>query len=153
MYREAVIIVLIILLIIIGDILTHKFTTKTVAEISREIFLLTESVKNNKDDIQQKLNNIEKAWEKYSEKLAYYIEHNELEKVDTEIVKSKITVNNKIPIATRPKKSRNSIFRQSKDFIFNPLYKLLMLHTNIASLITAPADNPIPLTPNSLDSV
>ena len=62
------IIVLIILLIIIGDILTHKFTTKTVAEISREIFLLTESVKNNKDDIQQKLNNIEKAWEKYSEK-------------------------------------------------------------------------------------
>ena len=50
MYREAVIIVLIILLIIIGDILTHKFTTKTVAEISREIFLLTESVKNNKDD-------------------------------------------------------------------------------------------------------
>ena len=81
MYREAVIIVLIILLIIIGDILTHKFTTKTVAEISGEIFLLTESVKNNKDDIQQKLNNIEKAWEKYSEKLAYYIEHNELEKV------------------------------------------------------------------------
>ena len=60
MYREAVIIVLIILLIIIGDILTHKFTTKTEAEISREIFLLTESVKNNKDDIQQKLNNIEK---------------------------------------------------------------------------------------------
>lgn len=92
MYREAVIIVLIILLIIIGDILTHKFTTKTVAEISREIFLLTESVKNNKDDIQQKLNNIEKAWEKYSEKLAYYIEHNELEKVDTEIVKAKADI-------------------------------------------------------------
>ena len=58
MYREAVIIVLIILLIIIGDILTQKFTTKTVTEISREIFSLTESVKNNKDDIQQKLNNI-----------------------------------------------------------------------------------------------
>ena len=92
MYREAVIVVLIILLIIIGDILTHKFTTKTVAEISREIFLLTESVKNNKDDIQQKLNNIEKAWEKYSEKLAYYIEHNELEKVDTEIVKAKADI-------------------------------------------------------------
>ena len=92
MYRDAVIIVLIILLIIIGDILTHKFTTKTVAEISREIFLLTESVKNNKDDIQQKLNNIEKAWEKYSEKLAYYIEHNELEKVDTEIVKAKTDI-------------------------------------------------------------
>ena len=94
MYREAVIIVLIILLIIIGDILTHKFTTKTVAEISREIFLLTESVKNNKDDIQQKLNNIEKAWEKYSEKLAYYIEHNELEKVDTEKAKADIEVQN-----------------------------------------------------------
>ena len=28
-----------------------------------------------------------------------------------------------------------------------------MLHTNIASLITAPADNPTPLTPNSLDPV
>lgn len=28
-----------------------------------------------------------------------------------------------------------------------------MLHTNIASLITAPADNPMPLTPNSLDPV
>ena len=94
MYREAVIIVLIILLIIIGDILTHKFTTKTVAEISREIFLLTESVKNNKDDIQQKLNNIEKAWEKYSEKLAYYIEHNELEKVDTVKAKADIEVQN-----------------------------------------------------------
>ena len=67
-------------------------STKTVAEISREIFLLTESVKNNKDDIQQKLNNIEKAWEKYSEKLAYYIEHNELEKVDTEIVKAKADI-------------------------------------------------------------
>ena len=92
MYREAVIIVLIILLIIIGDILTQKFTTKTVIEINREIFSLTESVKNNKDDIQQKLNNIEKAWEKYSEKLAYYIEHNELEKVDTEIVKAKADI-------------------------------------------------------------
>lgn len=92
MYREAVIIVLIILLIIIGDILTQKFTIKTVTEISREIFSLTESVKNNKDDIQQKLNNIEKVWEKYSEKLAYYIEHNELEKVDTEIVKAKADI-------------------------------------------------------------
>ena len=38
------------------------------------------------------LNNIEKAWEKYSEKLAYYIEHNELEKVDTEIVKAKADI-------------------------------------------------------------
>ena len=101
MYREAVIIVLIILLIIIGDILTHKFTTKTVAEISRERFLLTESVKNNKDDIQQKLNNIEKAWEKYSEKLAMRKQiivatkidvKNELEKVDTEIVKAKADI-------------------------------------------------------------
>ena len=84
----------IILLIIIGDILTHKFTTKTVAEISREIFLLTESVKNNKDDIQQKLYNIEKAWEKYSEKLAYYIEHDEIEKIDTAFIKVKSFVEN-----------------------------------------------------------
>ena len=28
-----------------------------------------------------------------------------------------------------------------------------MLHTNITSLITAPADNPTPLTPNSLAPV
>lgn len=92
MYREAVIIILIILLIVIGDILTHKFTTKTVTEINKEISLLAESVKNNKDDVEQRLNNIEKVWEKNSEKLAYYIEHNELEKVDTEIVKVKADI-------------------------------------------------------------
>ena len=55
----------------------------------------------NKEEKYKKIENIEEKWDKKSETLAYYIEHDELEKVNTEIAKIKADIetnNEKIAI-------------------------------------------------------
>ena len=44
-----------------------------------------ESEKIDKTTIQGEIDNLESTWNEFQEKLAYYIEHDELEKVETQI--------------------------------------------------------------------
>lgn len=85
MYKETIIIIIIIILIILGDIITQKYTEKTVSEISIGLYELKDYISQNKEEKYKKIENIEEKWDKKSETLAYYIEHDELEKVKTEL--------------------------------------------------------------------
>lgn len=90
MKKELIICVIIIILIIIGNIVTQNYTKQCVSqmnqelEVLREVALKAEEGKKNKEAIKV-VNNIETKWDEYQEKLAYYIEHDELEKVESQI--------------------------------------------------------------------
>jgi len=90
MLKETVICIVIVMGIFGLEYYTQGFTEKTVNEIT-EIF---DKIEDNiaKRDIEQannEIKNIESKWEEKQKKLAYYIEHDELEKVHTAIVKMK----------------------------------------------------------------
>ena len=87
MIKETVICIIIVIGIIGLELLTQNFTEKTVKEI-RETFskIENEIVKQNIEQIKIELENISNKWEEKKKRLAYYIEHDELEKVHTAIV-------------------------------------------------------------------
>ena len=90
MFKEMIICVIIIISIISLDVFTQKLTERTVYEVT----LMFDSLKENiyGDDMkkmQQNIKELEEKWENMSKMLAYYIEHDELEKVDTAIVTMK----------------------------------------------------------------
>lgn len=84
MYKEMIISILIIILIFIGDFLTQKYTEKTVNELTSELENLKVSLTNNEaEKAEREVEKIDEKWEKVHDKLAYYIEHDELEKAET----------------------------------------------------------------------
>lgn len=90
MIKETVISIVIVIMIFSLDMFTQRFTNKTTAEIT-EIFteLKDLAVEENKEKMETKIAELDEKWNKRHDKLAYYIEHDELEKVDTAIVSAK----------------------------------------------------------------
>lgn len=90
MFKEIMICITIITSIIVVDILTQNFTKKSVSEVNT-IFenLKKEIVNNDKTKIDEEIKTIEKKWNDVHDILSYYIEHDEIEKVDTAIVTMK----------------------------------------------------------------
>ncbi len=110
MLKETIVCIIIILAIIIGNVITQNYTTDTVIELTRNLEELKqetfkvkksenmegkeESQKSKEEKeiaekMKDKINEIEKNWNERHEKLAYYIEHDELEKVETNITSIK----------------------------------------------------------------
>lgn len=95
MYKELIIIIIIIVVVIIGNVITQSNTNKSVEVMSKELEtfkseILSENI--SKKEIQEHISQINNTWEERFEKLAYYIEHDELEKVTTELTKLKADV-------------------------------------------------------------
>ena len=90
MIKETVISIVIVIMIFSLDMFTQRYTDKTTAEIT-EIFteLKDLAVEENKEKMETKIAELDEKWNKRHDKLAYYIEHDELEKVDTAIVSAK----------------------------------------------------------------
>ena len=90
MYKEVVICIIIIAIIVSLDIFTQKYTQSTTSEIT-QIFadLKGDMLDEDKNKIDEKVNALDEMWGKKHDRLAYYIEHDELEKVDTAIVSLK----------------------------------------------------------------
>ena len=90
MFKETVICIIIIVAIFSLDIFTQNYTKNATVEIT-EIFtsLKGEILKEDKSQIKDKIKNLDERWSQKHDKLAYYIEHDELEKVDTAIVAMK----------------------------------------------------------------
>lgn len=90
MFKEIVICIVIIVMIFSLDMFTQRYTTKSISEIT-QIFtgLKEEILKKDKIQIENKVKELDGKWTKKHDKLAYYIEHDELEKVDTAIVSMK----------------------------------------------------------------
>lgn len=90
MYKEIIITIIIIVVVFGLDILTNNYTSNAADVISIKLDELKQEVeKENTEDIANKTNEILNKWKEYYNILAYYIEHDELEKVDTELAKLK----------------------------------------------------------------
>lgn len=100
MKKEISISLIIIIIVVIADILTSNITDKKISDMNNDLDNMREKivfVKNlNEKDIEKNNNstynelildvkNIKRKWEDNNNILSYYIEHNELEKVGTEI--------------------------------------------------------------------
>ena len=88
MYKELIIIVIVIALIVGLDIITNKYTNETLEVLSSELNILKDYIlKEEKESSQEQMKKIKQNWEERYKILAFYIEHDELEKVETEMVK------------------------------------------------------------------
>ncbi len=93
MKKELIICIIIFILIIVTNIITQNYTKKCVSIMNQELDILKETSlavekedsKNLSNDVNTKIRDIENTWNECQEKLAYYIEHDELEKVETQI--------------------------------------------------------------------
>lgn len=88
MKKEAIITILIIVLILIFEWITQTYTHKAFAEVEENLQQLKEEILSDADNSELigKTEEIAKLWESKQERLSFYLEHNELEKVNTQIV-------------------------------------------------------------------
>ena len=87
MYKEIIACVIIIMLIIGLDVMTQNYTRKSVAVMSEKLDYIKEAYNNDEDKeiISEKFKELEEEWHNIYEKVTFYLEHNELEKVETRI--------------------------------------------------------------------
>lgn len=74
-------------MICIGNVITQNYTKITVEQLSNDLSevkgeLLKIKNEGNNNELEKKVEKIRNDWDKSHNKLAYYIEHNELEKVE-----------------------------------------------------------------------
>ncbi len=89
MKKEAIITIIIIILIFAGEWITQNYTKKTLGKTQDQLRELKEDIlntQNNNSYLIEKTDKIYEDWEKENEILSYYLEHNELEKVNTQII-------------------------------------------------------------------
>ena len=87
MLKETVICIVIVICIFGLDIFTQKYTEKSIETTGKMLEDLKMQILNNEtNEIENNINEINDKWQEVENKLAYYIEHNELEKVNTAIV-------------------------------------------------------------------
>ena len=87
MFKEVIISIVIVISIIALDFVTQSYTKETVTFTSEMLNDLKEKIKNEDGNISNDIKEIYNNWEERREKLAYFIEHDELEKVETNLTK------------------------------------------------------------------
>ena len=88
MYKEILIIIVVVALIVTLDIVSNNYTKIAVEELSIKLNDLREELlKENQENCINKIENIKMLWKDKYNILAYYIEHDELEKVETELTR------------------------------------------------------------------
>ena len=90
MQKEIIVCIFLIVLITVGNVVTQNYTVESVesladqlSDLKSDIFKEEENIE--RDSIKDKIKQIEDNWESRHDKLAYYIEHDELEKVETNL--------------------------------------------------------------------
>ena len=99
MLKETMICIVIVIVIIFGNVITQNYTKESVSELSEGLTSLRQKISQkeiSKEEISKQTEGIYEQWKERHEKLAYFIEHDELEKVETELVviKSDIETDN-----------------------------------------------------------
>lgn len=91
MYKEMIISIVLVFFIFIGDFITQNYTKNTIDTLTNELDDLKQSLIDNdeKANLENKVEQISKTWEEVHKKLAYYLEHDELEKVETDFTSFK----------------------------------------------------------------
>ncbi len=87
MKKEIIISIIIVILVVILNIITENYTKNTMSELTSTLNTLKEDIKNeNEEAIRENMQKSIDIWNDRKEKLMYYIEHNELEKVEMHIL-------------------------------------------------------------------
>lgn len=89
MLKEVIISIVIVLSITVLDFVTQDYTKATVKQTSVMLNNLKEEIKRDEEKASDNLEEIFKNWEEKREKMAYFIEHDELEKVETNLTNIK----------------------------------------------------------------
>lgn len=97
MYKELFICMFILIIIIGLNIITQNYTKESIKTIEDNLENLKEllSISDvNKEEVETEVDNLMEKWREKYNILAYYIEHDELEKAETELtsIKSNIEV-------------------------------------------------------------
>ena len=101
MWKETIICVVIVIAIIVANVITQNYTVESVKYLSEELGELREdilNIENNENmetQIKEKIDKTVNDWEKRHDKLYYYIEHDELEKVETNLTGMKSFIESK----------------------------------------------------------
>ena len=91
MRKELIITIIIVIFVIIGNCITHKYTKKCVSETTSQLEELKKNALDGEKDhneLAKMAQDIYEQWVKKNEGLSYYLEHDELEKVHTQIRKA-----------------------------------------------------------------
>lgn len=89
MYKEIIICSIVIIIVVSLNIFTENYTKETVTLMTSNLENLKENMileEQNEENINKQIDDIVNGWNEKHKKLAYYIEHDELEKVKTELV-------------------------------------------------------------------
>lgn len=89
MLKEIIICIVIVIAIVFGNNMSQNYTKESVRELSNQLNTLREDIIQKEvqnEKVQNEMNEIYKNWEKRHDKLAYVIEHDELEKVETQLI-------------------------------------------------------------------
>ena len=87
MYKEIIISVIVVVAIIGIDLIAQQNTKNNIGFIISELEELKENIKKeDKEKVNEKMDMLNSEWEEIYNKMAIYIEHDELEKVKTNMV-------------------------------------------------------------------
>lgn len=94
MWKEVIICGVIIITIFIGNQITQNYSVETIEELTKQLEELKKEMYQKQENVDSEKNNekmddIFKQWNERHDKLAYYIEHDELEKVETNLTSLK----------------------------------------------------------------
>ncbi len=96
MKKELIIVIIIVIAIIIIDTITQNYTRDSFEKINNELEKIKEIInkiddqeKNSQQELQEKIKIMEEDWKIINRKTAFYIEHEELEKVNASMIKFK----------------------------------------------------------------
>ncbi len=90
MGKETIICIVIVIAIIIGNYSMQNYTKESVTELSNQLDDLKQEIlkigEKNTEQIKENIKQLQEEWETRHDKLAYFIEHDELEKVETNLI-------------------------------------------------------------------
>lgn len=95
MRKEWIICIIVISIVLVANIVTQIYTKDSVEYMDKKLEALKEALLKEeveKEKVQEEMDNVMKDWKKRYEKLAYFIEHDELEKVETELTSLKANI-------------------------------------------------------------
>lgn len=86
MYKELIISIIIIVGIFTFDYALQQYTKTSIDKTTDELSMIKQDLEQNNvnhKEVLNKVNATHDRWTEYNDKLVYFIEHNELEKVET----------------------------------------------------------------------
>lgn len=89
MYKEIIISAVLLVFIFTANYFTRNYTQKSIEEVTQKLESLKTEMLEKGEQTGEKYDELEKIWFEKYEVLAYYIEHDELEKVSSELFQLK----------------------------------------------------------------